>query len=119
MQLLTIVEAYVHAAMERAQVEREADGTLAAYVPGCKGVLAFGADVHECSAELYKALEDWVKVSLANHSRLTPIGGMDLNADARRILKTYEEGTIPTIDGDFYENGRKGPASGSSSSGLT
>src|SRR5438105_4432242 len=101
MQLLTIVEAYVNAAMEHARVEEQPDGTIAAYVPECKGVLAFGADVHECAADLYQRLEDWVRVSLARGNPLPIIDGVDLNPEARRILATYSR-PVPDANGDYF-----------------
>jgi hypothetical protein len=104
MRSLTIVEAYVSAAMERARVEEQEDGTVAAYVPECKGVLAFGDDVHGCAADLYCRVEDWVRVSLERGNLLPVIGGIDLNPQARHILATYHHDPVRDSDSDFFAN---------------
>lgn len=98
---LTIVEAYVNALMNRAEVEHLEDGTVGAYVPEVKGVLAYGADVHECAAKLYKELEDWVKVSLSRGYQLPVVDDINLNTEASRILSTYHDGVTPP-EGEFY-----------------
>ncbi|MGH2583835.1 MAG: type II toxin-antitoxin system HicB family antitoxin [Dehalococcoidia bacterium] len=100
--LLTIVEHYVMAAMKHAGSEQLEDGTIAATVPECPGVVAFGADHHECATELYARLEDWVKVSLAAGYKLPVIEGIDLNTEASQILATYHDGEGTTIGGEFY-----------------
>lgn len=89
-QLPTIVEHYVFAAIRHAVVEADdEDGILCAYVPQAKGVIVYGADVHECAAELYARLEDWVESFLRQGHELPVIDGIDLNADASRLLTTY------------------------------
>lgn len=104
MLLLTIVEAYVNAALERAVVENLEDGTVGAYIPDCPGILAFGSDVHECAVEMYRLLEDWVKVNLARGIRLPIIGGIDLNSDQNRTLATYNPTEIEAARREFYED---------------
>ena len=101
MQLLTIVEAYVNAAMKQARVEEQEDGTVAAYVPNCGGVLAFGEDVHDCATDLYRRLSDWVRVSLERGNLLPIIGGINLNSEAGLILATYRHGPTSDSKGDF------------------
>jgi hypothetical protein len=100
--LLTIVEHFVMAAMKRAVPEQLEDGTIAATIPECPGVVAFGADRHECATELYARLEDWVKVSLAGGLGLPVIDGIDLNTEAGQILATYHAGDGSSIGDEFY-----------------
>ncbi len=104
MLLRTIVEDYVTAALSQAVVEKLEDGTLAAYVPECKGVLAFGADHHECAAELYRRLEDWIKVWLTRGYKLPIIDGLDLNQDPQSILGTYHPDHLAAVVSEFYED---------------
>ena|SRR5688500_130651 len=102
--LLTIVEDYVMAAMRRAIFDQLEDGTIGATVPACPGVIAFGADRHECAVELYARLVDWVKVMLAGGHALPIIDEIDLNTEASQILATYHDGAATPIDGEFYAN---------------
>lgn len=105
MPLLTVVEHYVVAAWQRGVVEQQDDGTFAAYVPECPGVLAFGADVHACAGDLFDRLLDWVRVSLANGNALPIIDGIDLNSDAGKILASYHPmGGSSASDENFYED---------------
>lgn len=103
MQLLTIVEAYINAALERAVVEEVEDGMVGAYVPGCPGIVAYGVDVHECTVDLYRLLEEWIQVSLVQGQPLPVIGGIDLNSEASRILTTYHPDKLAPR-GEFFEN---------------
>jgi predicted RNase H-like HicB family nuclease len=103
-QLLTVVESYVQAALERAEVEQLADGTIGAYVPECKGILAFGADAHECAVELYRLLEEWVIVSLANGNELPVIAAIDLNCDADSLLVTYSPERLAEARREVFED---------------
>ena len=104
MPLLTIVEAWTLAALQTATGERLEDGTFVASVPGLEGVIATGADVHECLRSLYERLDDYVRVGLANGLRIPAIGGVDLNTDAARILATYHPTRIaaPASHREFY-----------------
>jgi hypothetical protein len=89
MTLLTIVEDFVIAAMRRAVVEETDNGAVGATIPECPGVIAFGADRHQCATELYAHLEAWVRYSLAAGQRLPVIDGINLNSEADRILSSY------------------------------
>jgi hypothetical protein len=102
MPLLTVVEHFVAAAMNRAVTERLEDGTVAATVPACPGIVAFGADAHECATDLYARLEEWIKVSLKTGHLLPVIDGIDLNADAGQILATYHDDTAATRGSELY-----------------
>ena len=94
MKLGTVVENYVAAAIELAEVTRLESGTFAATVPGCPGIVACGEDVHLCAEELYRRLQQWALVSLTRGNRLPMIGGIDLNADRDRILATYGKNRV-------------------------
>jgi predicted RNase H-like HicB family nuclease len=100
--LLTIVEDYAIAAMRRAVFELLDDGTIGATVPECPGVIAFGADRHECAVELYARLIDWVKVMLKGGHALPVLDGIDLNGEAGQILATYHDEEVTPIKGEFY-----------------
>lgn len=64
--------------------------------------MAFGADSHECAAELYARLEDWIRVSLMAGHRLPVIDGIDLNSEADRILPTYQGSAASSTGNHFY-----------------
>lgn len=107
MVLLTIVEAYIQAAMKRGEAEVLEGGVIGATVPEFPGVLAFGADVHECAKELYVRLEDWVRLSLSRGYELPIIDGIDLNPDAERLLAGYRNRAQPDSEAEFYENAQE------------
>ena len=73
MRLTTVVEDYVNAAIGNAEVAELESGTVGATVPGCPGIVASGADVHQCAEDLYHRLETWVLVSLARGNDLPVI----------------------------------------------
>jgi len=102
MALRTIVEDFVIAAMRSAAAESFEDGSVAATVPGCPGVITYGADQHECATELYARLETWVKLSLAASYTLPVIDGIDLNSQAGQVLATYHGGPGSPAEGTFY-----------------
>jgi predicted RNase H-like HicB family nuclease len=93
-QLTTVVEDDLTAALRRAEVEQTEDGTFVAWVSGLPGIIAGGADVHECARELYRRLEEWVMASLARGQKLPVLDGIDLNSDASRTLGTYHQGRL-------------------------
>ena len=102
MPLLTIVEDYVCAVAKHAEVEQLEDGTIAATVPECFGIVALGADVHECWVNLCARLEDWVRVSLASGYELPVVEGIDLKSDADHILATFRDGAVPPANREFF-----------------
>lgn len=104
MPLLTVVEDYIIAAMKRAEYEQLQEGVVGASVPGCPGVLAFGADIHACAAALYARLEDWVRVSLEQGQQLPVIDGIDLSSETGRILASYHGGHSSSVQGELYED---------------
>lgn len=99
---ITVVEDYVGAAIRQAVFEQREDGTIGATVPECPAVNALGADVHECAAELYARLVDWVKVMLAGGHTLPVLDRIDLNREASQILATYHDGEVTPVAGEFY-----------------
>lgn len=116
MPLLTIVEDFLIAAARRAVIEPQEDGTMAAVVPECPGVIAFGNDAHECFQDLLRRLNDWVRVSLELGNPLPVIDGIDLNIDAGRLLASYHHlgdashgervyWDEDELDADFAEHG--------------
>src|SRR5947209_6068691 len=60
MSVVTIVEAYIFAALKRAVTEGLEDGTIVATIPELPGIIAYGSDVHECSRKLYDMIEGMV-----------------------------------------------------------
>jgi predicted RNase H-like HicB family nuclease len=76
--------AYVEQAMAEAVYDKLEDSTFTGRIPSCKGVVAFGATLHECENELRSTLEDWILVGLKLGHPLPIIGGIDLNRKPSR-----------------------------------
>ncbi len=104
MPLLTVVEQYVMAAMLRAQPDILDDGTVVATIRECPGIVASGADRHECTVELFARLEEWIRVSLTNGQRVPVIDGIDLNAVASQIVTGYHQNSVIAEPREFYED---------------
>jgi len=51
---------YVNEAMALAAYDKLEDGTFAGKISACPGVVAFGATLKQCEAELRSTLEDWI-----------------------------------------------------------
>lgn len=102
MPLLTVVEDYVIAAIRHAEFEQFANGMVGATVPGCPGIVAAGADIHECARDLYARLEEWIRVSLATGQDLPVIDGIDLNSESSKLLAGYHGGAASPAHGEFY-----------------
>ncbi|HLJ66113.1 MAG TPA: hypothetical protein VKX16_01975 [Chloroflexota bacterium] len=104
--LPAIVESYVFAVVTHAAAEVADDQrTTAAHVPGFPGIVAFGADSHECARNLYFSLEEWVRTALTHGYVLPVVNGIDLNADTGQILVTYHQDSgVAGARGDFFEN---------------
>ncbi len=105
MPLPTVVEEYVIAALKHAVAETDEDGVVGAHVPEIPGVLAFGADVHECARNLYIRLEEWVRRALAEDWEVPVLDGVDLSANRDAILAGYraDAGSQETA-ARFFEN---------------
>ena len=94
MNLTTIVEEYVAAAMRRAEAEKLDSGTIIAVVPGFGGLVATGVDPHSCAANLYGRLEEWIMVSIARGFELPVLDGIDPNSRHETLLETYDPNRI-------------------------
>ena len=106
MQLMSVVEAWIFAAMQSAQSEELEDGTIVASVPGLEGIVASGSDIHECGERLYARLEDYVRVGLAKGYSIPQAGDIDLNAETARLLATYHPTRIASVQPpprEFFE----------------
>jgi predicted RNase H-like HicB family nuclease len=84
MSIRYILSAYVEQAMAEAVYDKLEDSTFTGRIPSCKGVVAFGATLHECENELRSTLEDWILVGLKLGHPLPIIGGIDLNRKPSR-----------------------------------
>lgn len=105
MPLITVVEAYIFAALKRALAETLDDGTVVATIPELPGVIVYGADTHECVRSLYGLVEDTVRAWLSNGYRVPVLDDIDLNSDKSRILASYHQGPrAAPPEGEFYEN---------------
>jgi predicted RNase H-like HicB family nuclease len=76
-----ILSEYVEQAMALALYDKLEDGTFSGRIPGCKGVVAFGATLRESELELRSVLEDWILVGLKLGHALPVIAGVDLNKE--------------------------------------
>ncbi|MDQ3249347.1 MAG: type II toxin-antitoxin system HicB family antitoxin [Chloroflexota bacterium] len=80
-----VISEYIQNAMAQADYDKLEDGTFSGRIPACKGVIAFGATLRECEAELHSTLEDWLLVGFKLGHPLPVINGIDLNKEP-----TYE-----------------------------
>ncbi len=90
MPATSIVDDYLLAVMLRARGSRAENGTVVLTVPEFRGIVACGQDPREAFDELYRLLEDWVRVSFEKGYQLpvlmTEGGTIDLNrADVRAL----------------------------------
>jgi predicted RNase H-like HicB family nuclease len=105
MLLPTVVEEYVIAALKHAVAETDEDGVVGAYVPEIPGVLAFGADVHECARNLYIRLEEWVRRALAEGWDVPVLDDLDLGSNREAILAGYRaDADSQKTSANFFEN---------------
>lgn len=74
---------YVHAAMTAAEYDKLDDESFAGRIPGCSGVVAFGATLRSCEEELRSTLEDWVLLGLKLGHPLPVLSGIDLNEEPK------------------------------------
>ncbi len=59
-----ILSEYLDRAMAQADYDKLEDGSFSGRIPSYKGLIAFGATLHECEAKLRSTLEDWLLVGL-------------------------------------------------------
>ncbi len=85
MTIRYILTDYVNQLMAQAVYDKLEDGTFSGRIPSCKGVVAFGATLHDCEEELRSTLEDWILVGLKLGHPLPVIAGINLNT-----MPTYE-----------------------------
>jgi hypothetical protein len=105
MPVVTIVQAYIFAALEHAVGEMLEDDTLVATIPELPGVIAYGTDVHECSRELYRLVEDTVRTWLTSGCAVPVIDDIDLNSKKGQILASYHPRLEkPRLQGESYED---------------
>lgn len=104
MPLLTIVEAYIFAALKRAAVETLPDGTLVATIPALPGLIAYGADQHECARTLYGLIEETVRTWLAKGYEVPVLDGIDLNAEKGYVLASYHRPVTVSSGYEIYED---------------
>jgi len=79
-----ILTDYVTQAMSTAVYDKLDDGTFVGRIPSCVGVIAFGATLKSCEAELRSTLEDWILLGLKLRHILPVINGIDLNKEPQR-----------------------------------
>lgn len=79
-----VLSEYVESAMSQALYDKLEDGTFAARIPSCPGVIAFAPSLKECEEELRSTLEDWILVGLKLRHALPVIGSIDLNKEPAR-----------------------------------
>lgn len=83
MEARFILTDYVNQALAKAVYDKLEDGTFSGKIMPCVGIVAFGATLQECSAELRSILEDWILVGLKLGHSLPVIDGIDLNEEPR------------------------------------
>ena len=76
-----IISEYIARAMAQAEYDKLEDATFSGHILPCKGVIAFGATLQECEAELRSSLEDWLLVGFKLGHALPVIDGIDLNKE--------------------------------------
>lgn len=98
MPVITVVEDYIFAALRQAVRHDLEGGSVAGTSPQFPGLVAYGADVHECSRELYRLLEETIRVWLTKGHVLPIIEDIDLNAVEAQVLATYHVSPRPGED---------------------
>ena len=76
-----IITDYIQQALAQAEYDKLEDSSFSGRIPSCKGVIAFGATLHECETELRSTLEDWLLVGFKLGHALPVIAGIDLNKE--------------------------------------
>jgi predicted RNase H-like HicB family nuclease len=76
-----ILTEYVHQALEQAIYDKLEDGTFAARIPACPGVVALANTLQDCERELRSTLEDWLLLGLKLRHPLPVISDIDLNRE--------------------------------------
>jgi predicted RNase H-like HicB family nuclease len=76
-----ILTDYIDRAFAAAEYDKLEDGSFAGRIDSCQGVLAFGATLRQCEAELRSTLEDWILVGLKLGHHLPVVDSIDLNKE--------------------------------------
>jgi predicted RNase H-like HicB family nuclease len=76
-----ILSEYLALAMAQAVSDKLEDGTFAARIPSCPGVIAFALTWQQCEEELRSTLEDWLLVGLKMGHPLPVIENINLNQE--------------------------------------
>jgi predicted RNase H-like HicB family nuclease len=79
-----VLSEYMEQAMSQGLYDKLEDGSFAGRIPSCAGVIAFGATLRECEAQLRSTLEDSILVGLKLGHALPVIAGIDLNKEPVR-----------------------------------
>lgn len=79
-----ILSEYIALSMAQAVYDNLEDGTFAARIPSCPGVIAFAATLQQCEEELRSTLEDWLLVGLKMGHPLPVIENINLNQEPAR-----------------------------------
>jgi predicted RNase H-like HicB family nuclease len=79
-----VLSEYVNFAMAQAEYDKLDDGTFAARIPACTGVLAFASSLQECENELRSTLEEWILLGLKLGHPLPILGDIDLSKEPTR-----------------------------------
>jgi predicted RNase H-like HicB family nuclease len=61
-----VIRSYLDHALRRARYTQLEDGTYCAEVRGLRGVIATGATIETCRADLESVVEEWILVRVAN-----------------------------------------------------
>jgi len=81
MAMRFVLSDYVDRALAEATYDKLEDGTFAARIPVCKGVIAFAPTLRKCEDELRSTLEDWILLGIKLGHELPVIDGIDLNKE--------------------------------------
>lgn len=103
MQAISIVDDYIIRAIQRAQFERLADGSVTAWAPDFPGLLALGPDGKACMNDLWRRLDEWVQASFEEGLALPVVDSIDLNAEDNRKLASLHEPGEEHDRGRFFE----------------
>jgi predicted RNase H-like HicB family nuclease len=79
-----ILSEYIALAMAQAVYDNLEDGTFAASIPSCPGVIAFAVTRQQCEEELRSTLEDWLLVGLKMGHPLPVLENINLNQEPAR-----------------------------------
>ena len=77
---VSLLTTYISRALDRAVFDQLDDGSFVAEVPGLQGVLATGAVLEACRAELADVIEGWVLFRVANGMAVPAIDGATVDA---------------------------------------